>query len=526
MENSGGKDLSLAEIESVVKAISINNPGLSKQVSIETASNSVSDIRPDATEHEIAGRSLELKRKWEAIKKEQNKRVVEIRPSGKVILEQLKPELFTLTRLLISREYRRRTSNIKAAGLVVQRWAREIFSDDQDLPNLTFTDSTGNALPTELIMNIHKDPDLDTLAKKREKLCNSFLNNPEFSDIKREILDVEIKKLTQTEYETLIPEAILKEIRRLRRKDKLAQPRDTLTTGLEIEIEAPQDPRVTKIKNLNRRIALTDKFGGVPVTYDGVAEMPLPYSFNIRDQLRVLYELYKLGLIPPDYNVGIHFNSGGNVDWGRGVSDALELMQICYSADILGSSRYYIEDEFLNNENRRVVNNGWGRKPLFEFNQDGPAGFPIVIRDNGNLELRFNSHTADFYKESKDLVTTETMLEIAAASLRLNQNVSTNVSKDKAMADVWTYIKTENRKLLSEQRNGELAERVYSFTDYGGNAERDYGTLLWKTLRFSALELRIKEQSRGSLEKDTYLYRYQELCREARRRVRLIQEDK
>src|SRR5690606_13926887 len=113
-------------------------------------------------------------------------------------------------------------------------------------------------------------------------------------------MDVEVAlrdmrdEMGDEEYKSQVVNTIVRDLETIHERN-LRVPHGTLTFGLELEV-IPR-PIDTESDKTSQRAAIDSiQDIGIPVIYDALREIPLPYSQGSHEQLEAVQELMKIGL--------------------------------------------------------------------------------------------------------------------------------------------------------------------------------------------------------------------------------------
>ncbi len=514
----------------------------SKEGVVQRAASAVGSLRPRSSEEEIKTRQQSLDEKKERIDNQRRISGLQLGPSIQVsdrkVSEQLDAEKFILFRLLTTGEYRRLITPAAAAKVVGLRWAREVFPDGVNGPNLQVKDFDGNLLPEGFIQEVGNNQNLRDQTGRRREFYLRVAKDPKLFKLREQVYRTEIFHLEPEEYEDLVAEAVLKKISDLRNRDLGYGENEAASKGLEMEIYKKDNLTQPGVRiNLEAMQEL-----GVPVTYDGCRELPLPWSVSMRDQLRALYEMIKAGVIPVEYSINFHLNFGG-ADWHEGLEDAFVLQQIIDASGMMNAAS--LRPVKLNNgSDIGIYLQGYGEKELIE-RVVSPRGQPVRIRMNGVLELRhFQQRWADSqitvinselpeedknwaYKRElwsmfRDLNNIGAMVEAATASIRLKTGKSSDPERDTELARVWEIAKLRNLELADKFKIDD-AKALYADIKKDGKDARKLET------RFSKLRWEVVKMVKNSGKPDAegnvsdITAEYRGLVKEIKTKVRSIE---
>ncbi len=502
----------------------VNRVGVGK-VDYFKAAAAVGDLRPDASVSHRASRAEKLYwnrlniEHWGRKLNENFKIDIEIVPKGKKIDQKLSPELFTLTRMLTTREYEKKMDPAVAQRIILEGWSVSLFPEEGMTVEKGKSGDQANKTKS-LADHVERDFPFYDAVSKREKYVDLAMRSLKDDRKLRDLLKKRVKKLSKDEKEEWVTRTIMSEVLKNRIKDIKASMRKTLSSGMELEIfrEKGYWPK----RGLEKKLDQTEIFAGVPVVYDALRELPLPYSEGTRGQLRAVYELYKMGLIPEGHGVGMHLNIGG-VDWAQGMKDVLILCQILDATNLSNQPntfRHSKHKKSLKSDDHSLKQEEIMDKPFLQFDQGvSPVNIPARIRNGGVLEIRGVLSMSELPTIIRTVNNIYCLAEAAAAGIRLRSGRSKDLERDRELAGIWEYVKLESAKIDDEHGldREDYLRGIVGNTRISKNAGDRYGDLRWKTVRRTALAM--DEISRGKRSKNNYYVAYRRLLLEARKRV-------
>lgn len=240
-----------------------------------------------------------------------------------------------------------------------------------------------------------------------------------------------------------------------------------LTVGLELEIinyNFSNDDVSEAAKLKSKKIDALQEVG-LPITYDALREVPLPYSQSVHEQLKAfLYLLHAKIIEGSDDHIGVHLNIGG---FKRLDSNFYVLQQMVSAAGLMEE-----EIDPLDFFHPLYENNEHWAKPLYEWDLKSPRGLPFKVRRNGVIEFRWLGAVYDFQYSAKGYETLVDTCEALAAWQKVQDHDKGLSEKDKQLAKIWDEMKTE--ALIKFEEYGIPAYTVdHFYTDAEAFARQD-----------------------------------------------------
>lgn len=241
-----------------------------------------------------------------------------------------------------------------------------------------------------------------------------------------------------------ITNALSNGLEHIKLRESSSDRNSSTTSGIEIEIYSDKLPYIEK-KDFEKIDSVQGL--GVPVSYDSIREIELPPSIGSKDQLRVIYELYKSKTINPEFKINLHLNFGG-ADWNRpeALEVALLIRLIIDASGMMGMGGF----KNLVDSIGRSALKSTANKHLYEGDAWADVGYPLVIRKNGVLELRDFGESINFQSLARDVLSINDLIECASGYIRIKSGESKNPSTDLKLSEIWEEIKSKHESITKE----------------------------------------------------------------------------
>lgn len=205
------------------------------------------------------------------------------------------------------------------------------------------------------------------------------------------------------------------------------------TIGVEIELGRPTAFRKNSAENREYLDAVDGlQLLGVPVTYDALRELPLPYSSRASEQLKAILSLMQAGILRPDHKFRFQVTTGNfRGDLHEHLRDIYTIPLILEVANTFGRPR--------SADGKKLLPSEVGRKPLSNSMQLGVDGLPFLLRNETTIEWRGLYFNDSFFRFLRGVFTLEDIMECFSAfsKKQLGRQIS---SAEELMAQFWHYF--------------------------------------------------------------------------------------